>query len=147
MELAKYDFAEPRTMSPEDVAEVMNRLPSLTAWAKKVEEYALEAALKEGTTFPGYKIVEGRSNRKYADEDAIAAALRKLGFKVADIYKPKALLGITAMEKLVGKKRFGEVAGQYITKPAGDPTLVPESDKRPPMNTAAQAAEDFKEEK
>ena len=147
MELAKYDFAEPRTMSPEEVAEVMDRLPSLLAWAEQVKAYALDAALNGGTTFPGYKIVEGRSNRKYADEDAIAAALRKLGFKVADIYKPKELLGITAMEKLVGKKRFGEVAGQYITKPAGDPTLVPESDKRPPMNTAAQAAEDFKEEK
>lgn len=143
MEIAKYDFAEPRTMSPAEVAEVLNRLPSLKAWTKKVEDYALDAALKEGTSFPGYKIVEGRSNRKYADEDAIATALRKIGFKVADIYKPRELLGITAMEKLVGKKRFSEVAGGYITKPAGAPTLVPESDKRPPMNTAAEAAADF----
>ena len=61
--------------------------------------------------------------------------------------EPRAkLLGITAMEKLVGKKRFGEVAGAYLVKPEGAPTLVPESDKRPELNTAAQAAEDFKEE-
>lgn len=146
MEVARHEFAEPRTMSPEEVAEVMDRLPSLLAWAEQVKAYALDAALNGGATFPGYKIVEGRSNRKYTNEDAIATALRKIGFKVADIYKPKELLGITAMEKLVGKKRFGEVAGAYITKPAGAPTLVPESDKRPPMNTAAQAAEDFKEE-
>ena len=142
MEIAKYDFAEPRTMSPEAVADVLTRLPSLQSWAKQVETYALDAA-KKGAAFPGYKLVEGRSTRRYADEDAIAAALRKIGFKVADIYKPRALLGITAMEKLVGKKRFGEVAGPYIEKPPGDPTLVPESDKRPSLNSAAAAAADF----
>ena len=65
---------------------------------------------------------------------------------MADIYKPRELLGITTMEKLVGKKRFGEVAGAYIVKPEGSPTLVPESDKRPEINTADQATEDFKEE-
>ena len=90
--------------------------------------------------------MEGRSNRKYSDTDGIAAALRKAGYKVADIYKPRELLGLTAMEKLVGKKKFGELAGQYIIKPEGAPTLVPEADKRPPINTAAKAAEDFKED-
>ena len=88
-------------------------------------------------------MVEGRSNRRYTDEDAIAQVLRKAGYKVADIYKPRELLGLTAMEKLIGKKKFGELAGAYIVKPAGSPTLVPESDKRPPLNTAAKAAEDF----
>ena len=68
---------------------------------------------------------------------------RSAGFKVGDIYKPCELLGLTAMEKLVGKKKFGELAGAYIIKPEGAPTLVPESDKRPPLNTAAKAAEDF----
>lgn len=113
---------------------------------QKSREYALDAALTQGVRFPNYKVVEGRSNRRYADEDAVAAELRRIGYKVADIYKPRELLGITAMEKLVGKKRFGEVAGAYLVKPEGAPTLVPESDKRPELNTAAQAAEDFKEE-
>lgn len=146
LELAKRDFADPPLLSPDEVAEVLARLPALTAWAKSVEDYALDAAINQGISFPGYKVVEGRSNRKYADTDGIAAALRKAGFKVADIYKPRELLGVTAMEKLVGKKKFGELAGQYIIKPEGAPTLVPETDKRPPINTAAKAAEDFKED-
>lgn len=146
LEIAKQEFADPPLMSAEEVSEVMSRLPALLAWADKVKEYALDAALNHGEQFPGFKVVEGRSNRKYADEDGIAAALRKAGFKVADIYKPRELLGLTAMEKLVGKKRFGELAGQYIIKPEGAPTLVPEADKRPPINTAAKAAEDFKED-
>lgn len=145
MEIARREFADPPLLSPEEIADVLNRLPALQAWAKKVEEYALDAAVRGEAEFPGFKVVEGRSNRRYADEDAIASALRKAGFKVADIYKPRELLGITAMEKLVGKNRFGELAGQYIIKPEGAPTLVPESDKRPPLNTAAKAAEDFAE--
>ncbi len=146
LELAKRDFADPPLLSPDEVAEVLARLPALTAWAKSVEDYALDAAVNQGASFPGYKVVEGRSNRKYADTDSIAAALRKAGYKVADIYKPRELLGLGAMEKLVGKKKFGELAGQYIIKPEGAPTLVPEADKRPPINTAAKAAEDFKED-
>lgn len=145
MEIARQEFADPPTLSPSEVSDILTRLPALMSWAKKVSEYALKAATSGEVTFPGYKVVEGRSNRKYTDEDAIAAALRKAGYKVADIYKPRELLGLTAMEKLVGKKRFGELAGAYITKPAGDPTLVPESDSRPPLDPAAKAAEDFEE--
>lgn len=146
LEIARREFADPPLLSPDEVAEVMNRLPALLAWADKVKEYALDAALNHREQFPGYKVVEGRSNRKYADQDSIAAVLRKAGYKVADIYKPHELLGLTAMEKLVGKKRFTELAGDYIIKPEGAPTLVPEADKRPPINTAAKAAEDFKED-
>lgn len=145
MEIARRDFADPPLLTPEEIADVLKRLPALQAWAKKVEEYALDAAVKGEAEFPGFKVVEGRSNRRYADEDAIASALRKAGFKVADIYKPRELLGITAMEKLVGKNRFGELAGKYIIKPEGAPTLVPESDKRPPLNTAAKAARGLRE--
>lgn len=143
MELAKLDFTEPPLLTPEEVAQVLARLPDLLDWADGVKTYALEQALNKGAHYPGFKVVEGISRRKYADEDAIAAALRKAGYKVADIYKPKALLGLTDMEKRVGKKRFGELAGAYLVKPAGAPTLVPESDKRPELNTADQAAADF----
>ena len=65
------------------------------------------------------------------------------GDGINDIYKPKELLGITAMEKLVGAKKLAELVGGLIEKPAGSPTLVPMSDKRPELNTAAKAAEDF----
>lgn len=142
MQLAAYEFAEPPTLSPEDIANILGRLPDLLAWAKQVDAYALKAAL-DGQRFPGFKLVAGRSNRKYSDEEAIAKELRKAGFKVADIYKPRELLGITAMEKLVGKKRFDEMAAPFIVKPEGAPTLVPESDKRPELNSAAAAASDF----
>ena len=146
LETARQEFADPPLLSPGEVAEVMDRLPALLTWADKVKAYALDAALNRGEQFPGYKVVEGRSNRRYADEDGIAAALRRAGFQAADIYKPRELLGLTAMEKLVGKKKFGELVGQYIIKPEGAPALVPEADKRPPINTAAKAAEDFKED-
>ena len=130
-------------MNPEEISEVLKRLPSLLAWADSVKAYALDAAINLGDHFPGFKVVEGRSNRRYTNEEAIAKALRKAGYKVGDIYKPRELLGLTDMEKLVGKKKFGELAGSFIVKPAGSPTLVPDSDKRPPLNTAAKAAEDF----
>ena len=88
--------------------------------------------------YAGFKVVEGRSNRKYTDEDAVADTVKKAGF---DPYEPK-LLGITAMEKLLGKKKFAEILKGLVEKPQGKPALVPESDKRPEMNTAQ---EDFKE--
>ena len=108
-----------------------------------MEAYALDRAVNHGQHYPGFKVVEGRSNRKYADETAIAKALTDAGYAQDAIYKPKELLGITAMETLVGKKRFNELAGTYIIKPAGAPALVPDSDKRPELNSIAKAAEDF----
>lgn len=146
MEIARHEFAPPELLAPEEVADILRRLPDLQKYAEQVAAYAQDAALNHGVTIPGFKLVEGRSNRKYADEDAVAKALRKAGFKVADIYKPKTLIGITAMEKLVGKSLLAELASAYIIKPEGPPTLVPVSDKRPELNTAAQAANDFKEE-
>lgn len=88
LELAKRDFADPPLLSPDEVAKVLARLPVLTTWAKSVEDYALDAAINQGVSFPGYKVVEGRSNRKYVNTDSIAAALRKAGYKVADIINP-----------------------------------------------------------
>lgn len=143
MELAKHDFAPPPTLDESEIADILTRLPEFKAWVKEVEDYAQDAAVNRGVHFPGYKVVEGRSNRKYGDENAIAECLTKAGFDSSAIYKPKELLGLTAMEKLVGKKKLGELAGKYIIKPEGAPTLVPLSDKRPELNTAAKAAEDF----
>lgn len=145
LELARYEFEQPPTLAPYEIADVLTRLPGLLSWAKQVEAYALDQAVNNGQHYPGYKVVEGRSNRKYADENAIAKTLKAAGYKTADIFKPKELLGITAMVALVGKKRLDELAGKYITKPDGAPTLVPVSDKRPELNTAAKIAADFEE--
>ena len=136
LELAKYDFEMPATLEDDEIAAILIKADELAAWAADVKEFALQQALS-GVKYDGFKIVEGRSNRKYTDENAVADTVKKAGF---DPYEPK-LLGITAMEKLLGKKKFAEILNRLVEKPQGKPALVPETDKRPPMNTAA---EDFK---
>ena len=137
LELARYDFEMPATLEDTEIAAILPRIDSLTSWAADLKEYALQQALS-GTHYEGFKIVEGRSVRKYSDEAAAASAAEKAGY---DPYEKK-LLGITAMTALMGRKKFEEVLGSYITKPQGKPALVPESDKRPAINTAY---EDFSE--
>ncbi|OYO42971.1 nuclease, partial [Lachnotalea glycerini] len=88
------------------------------------------------------KLVEGRSNRKYSSEEEAAEAAKAAGY--TDIYK-QVLIGITEMEKLMGKKKFAQILGKFVYKPQGKITLAPESDKRQPVETAAAEA-DFKEE-
>ena len=107
-------------------------------WASDIKEYALQQAIS-GKEWSGWKLVEGRSNRKYTNDAAVAAAVTNAGF---DPYERK-LLGVTAMQKLLGKSRFDELLTAYIEKPQGKPTLVPDSDKRPAINTAKN---DFMEE-
>ena len=90
---------------------------------------ALDDALS-GAEIPGWKVVEGRSNRKIVDEEGLAQVLLK-DFEEAKIFKPKTLETITNLEKLVGKKEFQEISTGFVEKPQGKPTLVVESDKRP----------------
>lgn len=135
MELAKYEFAEGKLLGKEEIADILGRVDDLVSWATKVQAYALEQALN-GVDYPGYKVVEGRSNRRYTDEIKVGEILIGQGFSEEKIYKPKAIEGLTNMEKLVGKKKLAELIGEYIEKPPGKPTLAPESDKREPYNTA-----------
>jgi len=131
MLLAQHDFALPPTLTDEEIAVVLDKLDALVEWAGELKEYALQSAIN-GTHFDGWKLVEGRANRRYTDEKAIADTVSAQG---QDPYEHK-LLGITAMEKLLGKKRFTELLGDFVERPQGKPTLVPVSDKRPEMNTA-----------
>nr|WP_202906031.1 DUF2800 domain-containing protein [Clostridium botulinum] len=139
LEMAKYDFAMPATLENAEIAAILARADELSAWAADVKEFALQQALS-GVKYDGYKVVEGRSNRRYTDEAAVAEAVKKAGFNP---YEEK-LLGITAMTAALGKKKFADIIEKagLTEKPQGKPALVPESDKRPPMNTAQ---EDFKE--
>ena len=121
-----------------DLHGVLGRIDDLIAWASDIKDYALQAAIS-GKQWSGYKLVEGRSNRKYTSEAAVAAAVEGAGFNPYE----KKLLGITAMQKLLGKSRFEELLAPYIEKPQGRPTLVRSSDKRPEWNTAKN---DFMEE-
>lgn len=138
MALARYDFEEPVLLDDAEIADILGKVDALTAWASNVKEYALQQAVS-GKKWPGLKLVEGRSNRKYTNDVVVAAAVESAGF---DPYERK-VLGITAMQKMLGKSRFEELLAPYIEKPQGKPTLVPESDKRPAMNTAKS---DFMEE-
>ena len=138
MELAKYDFAEPPTLDEREIAEILPKIDTLISWADAVKSYALNQALS-GTRYPGFKLVAGRSSRKFTDETAVAKVVSDAGF---DPYE-KQLVGITEMTRRLGKQRFNELLSGLIIKPAGKPVLVPESDDRPELNTAN---EDFKEE-
>lgn len=137
LELAQYDFAMPDTLDEMEIAAILEKVDQLIAWGNDIKDYALVQA-QAGTHFDGWKIVEGRSNRKFTDEAAVATAVTEAGF---DPYEKK-LLGITAMSNLLGKKQFDELLGGLVYKPPGKPALVPESDKRPAMNTAT---DDFKD--
>jgi len=138
MELARYDFKLPPLLTDEEVEEILTRVDDLVAWATDIKEYALQQAIS-GKEWNGWKLVEGRSNRRYTNETAVANTVSSVGY---DPYDHK-VLGVTAMQKLLGKSRFDELLATYIEKPQGKPTLVPASDKRPVMNTAKN---DFMEE-
>ena len=133
MELAKYDFKPPEELTLDDISEILGRIKEFTTWTKDIEDYALREA-KNGTEIPGWKLVEGRSVRKYREgtEAQIASAVEALGKDPWD----KSLKGITAMEKLIGKKSFNDTLSPFVYKPTGNPTLAPLSDKRPALTTA-----------
>lgn len=130
MEIAKLEFRDADLLTDDEVSFVLERVDGLVRYAEKVKTHALEEALK-GHRWPGFKVVEGRSNRKITDEAKAVKLLRKAGYADDVIYKPLEMQTITALEKLVTKKKFGELLGSVIEKPPGKPTLVPEEDKRP----------------
>ena len=136
--LAAYDFANPPLLSDEEITEILEKVDKLVSWANDVKEYALQEAVA-GKEWPGFKLVEGRSVRKYTNEKEVAEAVEGAGF---DPYQKK-LLSITEMEKMLGKKKFEEILGELYIKPQGKPVLVRADDKRQPINSAK---EDFKED-
>jgi hypothetical protein len=145
MELAASEFAgiQPDLLSEETITEILGKADVIKNWLTAVEDYALKQAVT-GKKWPGFKLVEGRSNRVYADEKKVATAVKKLGFKQDQIYTKK-LLGIGAMEKLIGKTVFTEKLNGLVVKPEGKPTLIFESDKRPELDSTAAAIKDFEQ--
>ncbi len=137
MALAAYDFAEPALLESDEIASILGKVDELVSWASDIKDFALAEALK-GVRFDGWKVVEGRSNRKYTDEADVAEAVKGIGL---DPYEHK-VLGVTAMNTLLGKKRFEETIGGLIEKPQGKPVLVPATDKRQEINITT-AADDF----
>ncbi|NFL76212.1 DUF2800 domain-containing protein [Clostridium sporogenes] len=133
LKLAQSEFKLPPLLTDAEIEEVLAKLTDLTKWANEIISYATDAAVNHGKEWHGFKIVEGRSVRKYKDEDAVAEAAKANGYK--DIYR-QSLITLTEMQKLMGKAKFEEILGGLIHKPPGKPTLVPLSDKRPVMNVS-----------
>lgn len=129
LEVAKEEFSDPHLLSDKEVIMNYERLVHVKEWAKSVEDYVVKEALK-GKNWEGYKLVEGRSNRKITDEERAIEILEEYGYSRSDYIKEK-LEGIGNLEKLVGKKNFPDILGEVVEKPKGSPTLVSDDDRRP----------------
>jgi hypothetical protein len=143
LELAKLDFKEPDLLTDDEIADVLTKLNELKSWASEVWEYAQTQAVAGQKTWTGFKVVEGRSNRKFTDEEKVVETLLGTGqFSEETLYTRK-LIGLSEMEKTLGKKQFHDLLGSFITKPQGKPTLVASTDKRKEWNSYASAINDF----
>lgn len=143
LEVLKHEFRDAVLLTDEEVADILTKADTIEKWLKAVEAHALTEAVNNGKQWPGFKLVEGRSVRVITDTDKVEDKLLSAGYKTADIQRPAELLGITALEKVVGKKKFEELLKDFVIKPAGKPTLVPLADKRPPLNSLETAKLDF----
>ena len=143
LELAKYEFKNTNDLTNIEISDILNKLPEFESWVKDIKDGALKAAL-EGESFPGWKVVEGRSSRKITNEKDVINVMDELGYEPGQYLNTK-LKGIGDLEKLIGKKDFNNVLGDFITIPEGKPTLVIENDKRPAYKPANKAVDDFKE--
>lgn len=129
LDMAQYT-KDTALLTDDEVVALLPQASLLKKWANDIATWAQAEAVK-GKKFAGMKLVEGRSNRKYTDDDKVKHALILEGFKEDQFFKPKKLLGITAMEKLLkGKKAFNALLGSLVTKPKGKPTLVSADDPR-----------------
>lgn len=141
LKLAQSEFKLPPLLTDSEIEEVLSKLSDLTKWANEIIAYATDAAVNHGKEWHGFKVVEGRSVRKFKDEDAVAKVAKANGYK--DIFR-QSLITLTEMERLMGKSKFEKILGDLIYKPPGKPTLVPLSDKRPAMNVS-NAKNEFNE--
>lgn len=134
---------DPGLITPKKMAaDILPWLAIIKSWVSSMEDYTLQQALA-GVSYPGYKLVEGRSNRKITDDKAVIALLSKEGYDESEYMKPAVLCGIGDLEKLVGKRRLAAICADYITKPQGKPTLTTSDDKRPAYNAAADDFNDI----
>ena len=133
MRLAERDFKQPDLLTDEEIVDILPVAESLNNWVQDLIAYATQQAV-DGKAWPGYKLVAGRSVRKYTSEAEIIKAATEAGY--TDIYKT-VLLGVGDLEKRMGRKKFAEVLSKYVVKPVGAPTLVPETDSRKPYSDAA----------
>ena len=141
-EIVEHEPLEPQTIPDEAIPGILDKLDNAEKWIAAIRTYAQERAIRDGKKWEGYKLVEGRTQRKITDPTCALVRLESAGFDKDDVTTIK-LKGLTDLEKTIGKKQFNELLGDLIEKPAGAPTLVKESDKRPEITLIELA---FKEE-
>lgn len=133
-----YEGSKVALLTDTEVGNILTRARDVAAWLKDLEDYALKATL-EGRPIAGWKAVEGRGSREWNGGcDAAFEQLQSRGVAEAMLYERKPV-SVAGLEKALGKKAFAETAEGLWSKTPGKPTLVPESDKRPPYNPAAAA--------
>lgn len=130
LKLAEMDFKNPDLLTDEEILQVYAQKAIFENWLDAVATYLLTSAI-DGKAWPGLKIVEGISRRKYKDENDVWLALYAKGYKQEQVYALPKLKGIGELEKLLTKPKFNEIVGPLCEKPQGKPAIVPESDKRP----------------
>ena len=133
-------------LTDSEVSDILAMKDLITKWIKGVYDFAYEKALSGEKQWPGYKLVEGTSRRTITDPEAAAKTLLDNGYKEEDIFKPRELEGITNLQKVLGKKGVAKYLEAYIDKPEGKPTLVPDSDIRPAINTVETMMNEFDDE-
>ena len=135
--------AEPKLIAPkelttDEVSELIPKAELIADWLTAAKQYLLGECLA-GRDVKGYKAVEGRAIRVWSDQDKALELLEQAGYDKALIYET-APLSLAKLEKMVGKKEFSELVGEYITRKAGKPTLAPADDKRPALKSKAETA-------
>ncbi len=138
---AEVQYPIPPLLSNEEVGQILGKAQYLAGWVKKLEKYALNALVK-GDSIPGWKIVEGRSNRTIMDVDTAYTKLQEAGYAEALLYN-RVPVSLTEAEKLISREDYEQILSRYVQKPKGKPTLAPEEDRRPAYQPAVSAEEAF----
>ncbi|WP_367302953.1 DUF2800 domain-containing protein [Clostridium sp. DSM 17811] len=144
LEMARFEFRQASLLTKDEITEVLSQADDIAKWCRDIWAWA-EAMAIDGEDFEGFKVVSGRSNRAYGDEKSVIKKLTEAGYSDDEIYA-RNLKGITALEKVLGKKVFSEVLAGLITKPPGKYTMVSDSDKRQAVILNNTAEAEFKEE-
>lgn len=128
-------------LTPEDAGKILEQAGDIQSWLADLESL-VSSTLLAGQPVEGWKMVEGRSNRRFADELKVVAAMKSAGYDESLLYERK-LITLTQMEKDFGKKAVAETLGELIVKPQGKPTLAPAKDKRPEFRPKEQLLAEF----
>ena len=133
-------FKQPGLIPIAELAEILPTLNRISSWIDAVFAFVSSEAINHGVPIPGYKVVEGRSKRVFTDTKAVVDTAVQNGY--TDLYK-QSLISLTEFEKMMGKKKFNELLGEYVAKPPGKLALVPESDPREPVDLTATPDQEF----